>query len=141
MLAHTASREGEVVVNNLTGRADSMRYDAVPGVVYTNPEVASVGLTLAAAESSGRAARELKLPMAHAGRFVAENETGNGLCKVVVGERGEVLGVHLSGNPASEMIWGACMAIEREMTVSELEEVMFPHPTVSEIIKETAFTL
>jgi dihydrolipoamide dehydrogenase len=141
MLAHTASREGEVVVNNLTGRTDSMRYDAVPGVVYTNPEVASVGLTLAAAEANGRAAREVKLPMAYSGRFVAENEAGNGLCKVVVGERGEVLGVHLLGNPASEMIWGACMAIEREMTVSELEEVIFPHPTVSEIIKETAFML
>jgi dihydrolipoamide dehydrogenase len=141
MLAHTASREGEVVVNNLTGRADAMRYDAVPGVVYTNPEVASVGLTLAAAEANGRAASELKLPMAYSGRFVAENEAGNGLCKVVVGERGEVLGVHMLGGPAGEMIWGACLAIENEMTVRQMEEVIFPHPTVSEIIKETIFTL
>ena len=142
MLAHTASREGEVVVNNLTGGADTMRYDAVPGVVYTNPEVAAVGLTLEAARAKGIAARELKLPMAYAGRFIAENEGGNGLCKVVVGERhGEILGVHMLGNPASEMIWGACMAIEGEMTVKELQEVIFPHPTVSEIIKETIFTL
>ncbi len=141
MLAHTASREGEVVVNNLTGRADAMRYDAVPGVVYTNPEVASVGLTLAAAEASGRGAREVKLPMAYAGRFVAENEGANGLCKVVVGERDEVLGVHILGGPAAEMIWGACLAIESEMRVSELEEVIFPHPTVSEIVKETLFSM
>ncbi|MDH6313188.1 dihydrolipoamide dehydrogenase [Parabacteroides sp. PFB2-10] len=142
MLAHTASREGEVVVNNLTGRKDVMRYDAVPGVVYTNPEVASVGLTIEAAKAKGLEAKELQLPMAYAGRFVAENEGGNGLCKVVVGEKhGQVLGVHMIGNPCSEMIYGACIAIEQEMTVKELEEVIFPHPTVSEIFKETIFTM
>jgi dihydrolipoamide dehydrogenase len=140
MLAHTASREGEVVVNNLTGRADRMSYNAIPGVVYTNPEVASVGLTLDAAQAKGIVdARELKLPMAYSGRFVAENEGGNGLCKVVTAGDGRVLGVHLLGNPASEFIWGACMAIERGVTIGELEEVIFPHPTVSEIIKETLF--
>jgi dihydrolipoamide dehydrogenase len=140
MLAHTASREAEVVVNNLSGRRDTMRYNAIPGVVYTNPEVASVGLTLDDAKAKGIAARELKLPMAYAGRFVAENEGGEGICKVVVGEKyGEVLGVHLLGNPASEIIWGACLAIEAEMTVEQLKEVVFPHPTVSEIIKETIF--
>jgi dihydrolipoamide dehydrogenase len=142
MLAHTASREAEVVVNNLLGRDDTMRYNAVPGVVYTNPEVASTGLTLAEAQSQGVAAKELKLPMAYSGRFVAENEGGEGICKVVVGEKhGEILGVHMMGNPASEIIWGACMAIEAEMTVKELAEVIFPHPTVSEIVKETIFTL
>ena len=141
MLAHTASREGEVVVNNLAGGNDRMRYDAIPGVVYTNPEVACVGLTAEAAKAKGIACRELKLPMAYAGRFIAENEGGAGLCKVVVGEKhGEVLGVHMIGNPSSEMIYGACMAIEAEMTVRELQEVVFPHPTVSEIFKETVFT-
>jgi len=141
MLAHTASREGEVVVNNLTGRPDKMRYNAIPGVVYTNPEVASVGLTEDIAEMNGIPYRVAKLPMAYAGRFVAENEGGNGLCKVLVGaEHGEVLGVHMLGNPCSEMIYGACMAIEQEMTLKEMEEVVFPHPTVSEIFKETIFT-
>lgn len=141
MLAHTASREGEVVVNNLTGRPDKMRYNAIPGVVYTNPEVASVGLTEDIAEMNGIPYRVAKLPMAYAGRFIAENEGGNGLCKVLVGaEHGEVLGVHMLGNPCSEMIYGACMAIEQEMTLKEMEEVVFPHPTVSEIFKETIFT-
>jgi dihydrolipoamide dehydrogenase len=140
MLAHTASREGEVVVNNLTGHPDRMRYDAVPSVVYTTPELASVGLTLAAAEAAGRGAREMKLPMTYSGRFVAENEGAVGLCKVVVGEADEVLGVHLLGGPAGEIIWGACLAIENGMTASQLREVIFPHPTVSEIIKETLFT-
>ncbi len=141
LLAHTASREGEVVVNNLTGRADQMRYDAIPGVVYTNPEVAGVGLTEEAAQKKGIAYRVAKLPMAYAGRFVAENEGGTGLCKVLVGEQyGEVLGVHMLGNPCSEMIYGACMAIEQEMTLEAMQEVVFPHPTVSEIFKETIFS-
>ena len=142
MLAHTASREGEVVVNNLTGRKDVMRYNAIPGVVYTNPEVAGVGLTEEQAKKAGIAYRLAKLPMAYSGRFVAENEGGSGLCKVLVGAKyGEVIGVHMLGNPCSEMIWGACMAIAQEMTVAEMQEVIFPHPTVSEILKETIFTL
>ncbi|MDR3267807.1 MAG: dihydrolipoyl dehydrogenase [Tannerella sp.] len=140
MLAHTASREGEVVVNNLTGRPDAMRYNAIPGVVYTNPEVAGVGLTEETAKKEGIACRVARLPMAYAGRFVAENEGGTGLCKVLVGERhGEVLGVHILGNPCSEMIYGACMAIEQELTLREMQEIVFPHPTVSEIFKETVF--
>lgn len=140
LLAHTASREGEVVVNNLTGQKDTMRYNAIPGVVYTNPEISGVGLTEETAKAKNIAVNVAKLPMAYAGRFVAENEGGNGLCKVITGaEHGEVLGVHMLGNPSSEMIYGACMAIEAEMTLKELREVVFPHPTVSEIFKETAF--
>ncbi len=140
LLAHTASREGEVVVNNLIGYNDIMRYNAIPGVVYTNPEVASVGETEESARSKGIACKTVKLPMAYSGRFVVENEGGNGLCKVLVGEKhGEVIGVHMIGNPCSEMIYGACMAIEQEMTFDELKEVVFPHPTVSEIFKEVLF--
>jgi dihydrolipoamide dehydrogenase len=141
MLAHTASREGEVVVNNLTGRADRMRYNAIPGVVYTNPELSSAGLTEETAREKKISYRVAKLPMTFAGRFIVENEGGTGLCKIIVGaERNEVLGVHILGNPSSELIFGACMAIEAEMTLKELKEVVFPHPTVSEIFKETIFT-
>jgi len=141
LLAHTASREGEVVVNNLTGRADIMRYNAIPGVVYTNPEVAGVGETEESAKAKGIAYKVAKLPMAYAGRFVAENEGGSGLCKVLIGEKyGEVIGVHMLGNPSSEIIYGACMAIEQEMTLAEMQEVVFPHPTVSEIFKEVIFS-
>lgn len=141
LLAHTASREGEVVVNNLTGRNDIMRYNAIPGVVYTNPEVAGVGETEESAKEKKIAYKVAKLSMAYAGRFVAENEGGNGLCKVLVGENhGEVIGVHMLGNPSSEIIYGACMAIEQEMTLKEMQEVVFPHPTVSEIFKETVFS-
>jgi dihydrolipoamide dehydrogenase len=129
MLAHTASREGEVAVNTILGIADQMHYNAVPGVVYTNPEVAGVGAL--------EGARTVSLPMAFSGRFVAENERGEGLCKVVLDSDDCVIGVHMLGNPASELIHGAAIAIEQHMRVEQLERVIFPHPTVSEILKET----
>jgi dihydrolipoamide dehydrogenase len=139
LLAHTASREGEVVVNNLTGGADAMKYDAIPGVVYTNPEVAGAGLTEEQATLKGIGYRLIKLPMAFAGRFVAENEGVNGVCKVLVADDNKILGVHLLGNPASELIFGACMAIEQGLSLELLQQVVFPHPTVSEIFRESAF--
>ena len=142
MLAHTASREGEVAVNNILGKEDHMRYNAIPGVVYTNPEVAGAGLTEAEAKAKGIDFKVVKLPMAYSGRFVAENERGEGICKIIVGAtHHEVLGVHMLGNPCSEIIHSACLAIEAEMTLEQLQQVVFPHPTVSEIIKETAFTI
>ena len=138
MLAHTASREGEVAVNDMLGIIDNMRYDAIPSVVYTNPEVAGVGLTEDEAARKGLDVRVLKLPMAYSGRFVAENERGEGLCKMVVlPGTGRVLGVHMLGNPSSEIIQSACIAIEQKMTAEQLRRVVFPHPTVSEIVKET----
>lgn len=141
LLAHTASREGEVIVNNLTGRNDIMRYDAIPSVVYINPEVAGVGETEETAKEKGLDYKVVKLPMTYAGRFAIENERFSGLCKVLIGDKyGEVLGVHMLGNPSSEMIYGACIAIEQEMILEELKEVVFPHPTVSEIFKEVLFS-
>lgn len=138
LLAHTASREAEVVINNLCGHDDTMRYDAIPGIVYTNPEVAGVGLTEEEAQKRGIEYTCHKLPMAYSGRFVAENEGGEGVCKVITDkESGHVLGVHMLGNPCSEIISSACIAIEQGMSVCEFERVVFPHPTVAEIIKET----
>ena len=141
MLAHTASREGEVAVNDMLGRNDEMRYNAIPGVVYTNPEVAGVGLTQEEAEKQGLEVKILELPMAYSGRFVAENEGGEGICRIITAADGKVLGVHMLGNPCSEMIHSACIAIEQGMTAEQLKEVVFPHPTVSEIVKEVLFTL
>ena len=141
MLAHTASREGEVAVNHILGRPDRMSYEAIPGVVYTNPEVAGVGVTEAEAARKGLDFAVLKLPMAFSGRFVAENERGEGLCKILVDKGSHaVLGVHMLGNPCSEIIQSACIAIEKGLTAEQLKEVVFPHPTVSEIFKETLFS-
>ncbi len=140
LLAHTASREGEVAVNNICGLDDRMRYNAVPSVVYTNPEIASVGLTEEEARKNNIPYKVRTLPMAYAGRFVAENEGKNGLAKILVGEKyNEILGVHMIGNPSSEMIFGAAIMIEMEMRIGDVQEIIFPHPTVSEILKETVF--
>lgn len=134
LLAHTASREGAVVVNNLTRENEAMNYEAIPSVVYTNPEIAGVGLTETEAIKKNIPHRVIKLPMAFSGRFVAENEGVNGVCKVLVDEQNHILGVHLLGNPASELIFGAGMAIQYKFTLEQLQKVVFPHPTVSEIM-------
>ena len=140
MLAHTASREGEVAVADMLGGDEAMRYDAIPGVVYTNPEVAGAGLTEEEAKAKGIEYKAARLPMAFSGRFVAENEGGEGMCKILTSAAdGRVIGVHMLGNPCSELIHSACIAMEQGMTAEQLRKVVFPHPSVSEIIKETCF--
>ena len=136
MLAHTASREAEVAVSHILGISDEMSYDAIPGIVYTHPEVAGVGLT--EQECAGRDdIRVRKLPMAYSGRFVAENERGEGLCKVLTDSQQHIVGVHMLGTPCSEIILSAAMAVARRLTVEQWQQVVFPHPTVGEILKET----
>ena len=139
LLAHTAVREGEVAVNHILGKANKMSYKAIPGVVYTNPEIAGVGQTEEELTAKGIKHTVLKLPMAYSGRFVAENELVNGMCKLIIGEDEKIMGCHMLGNPASELIVIAGIAIEKEFTVEEFRKIVFPHPTVGEIIHETLF--
>lgn len=139
MLAHTAIREGEVAINHILGIDDVMSYKAIPGVVYTNPELAGAGKTEEELKAAGIPYSVLKLPMAYSGRFLAENEGGSGLCKLIVNGDDEIIGCHMLGNPASELIILATVAIEKGYTVEEFQKIVFPHPTVSEIIRETLF--
>ena len=126
MLAHTAYRESEVAINTMLGERDVMRYNAIPSVIYTLPEVASVGMTEEEAKSRGIEYDVKKLSMRYSGRFVAENE-GDGLCKILVDkQRRTVLGVHMLGTYSSEIIWGAAQLIETELTVSDAREIVFP---------------
>ena len=136
LLAHTAVREAEVAVHHITGKEDAMSYRAIPGVVYTNPEIAGVGMSEEALQAAGIPYRAVKLPMAYSGRFVAENEGVNGVCKVLAAEDGTVLGAHMLGNPASELIVLAGMAIEDGKTIEDWKRYVFPHPTVGEIFRE-----
>ena len=136
MLAHTAVREAEVAVNHLLGKEDEMSYRAIPGVVYTNPEVAGVGQTEESLQAAGIPYKVSKLPMAFSGRFVAENEGINGVCKLLLSEDDVLLGAHLLGNPASEIITLAGMAISMNLKVDEWKKMVFPHPTVGEIFRE-----
>lgn len=136
LLAHTAVREAEVAVNHILGIDDEMSYRAIPGVVYTNPEIASVGMTAQQAKTASIECNEIKLPMAYSGRFVAENEGTNGMCKVITDNNGKIIGAHVIGNPASEIITIAGMAIELGLTAEQWSRIVFPHPTVGEIFKE-----
>ena len=137
LLAHTAVREGEVAVEHILGKQHAMSYKAIPAVVYTSPEIAGVGKTEETLRAEGITYKVKQLPMAYSGRFVAENELGNGVCKILEGEDGTILGVHMLGNPSSELIVIAGIAIEKSMKAEELKAMVFPHPTVGEIIKET----
>ena len=138
MLAHTAYREAEVAVNNILGKVDAMRYHANPSVIYTQPEIASVGKTEEECKEKGISYEVKKLSMRYSGRFVAENEGADGLCKVIVDKkRRNVLGVHLIGTYTGEMIWGAAEMIEMQLRVTDARQIIFPHPTVSEVIRET----
>lgn len=140
MLAHTAYREAEVAVNNILGKKDNMRYFAIPGVLYTNPELSNVGETEYTAKKKGMDVRTVKLPMQFAGRYVAENEGGNGIMKLVVDNRRNVVvgGCALS-NYSSEFIIALGSYIELGLTLDEIKQIVFPHPTVSEIIREAVF--
>ena len=137
LLAHTAVREAEVAIDNMLGKNAQMSYRAIPGIIYTQPEVAGVGMTEDQLKKEGISYRKHQLPMAFAGRFVAENEMANGVCKILIGEDDTLLGAHMLGNPASELIVVIAVAIERGIKAHELASVAFPHPTVGEIIKET----
>ncbi|EJX00539.1 dihydrolipoyl dehydrogenase [gut metagenome] len=136
LLAHTAVREAEVAVHHILCQEDAMSYRVIPGVVYTNPEIAGVGETEESLQKKGIAYRVSKLPMAFSGRFVAENEGVNGVCKLLLGEDDTVLGAHVLGNPASEIIVAAGMAIEMKLKTDDWKKIVFPHPTVGEIFRE-----
>ena len=142
MLAHTAYREGEVAVNNMLGKADRVNYLSIPSVIYTNPEVASVGETTETVKAKGLDAKVESYTLKYSGRYVAENEGGDGIVKLIVDkEHRRVIGVHMIGNYASEIIYGAAMMVDREMRVEQVQKLVFPHPTVGEVIREAMFMI
>ena len=137
MLAHTAYREAEVAVNNILGKRDRMRYQAIPSVLYTVPELSSVGETEESAKAKGYDVKVVKLPMSYSGRYVAENQGGDGICKLVFDKRTKtLLGAQALANYSSEFIIAAGICMELELTVADMKEIVFPHPTVAEILRE-----
>lgn len=142
MLAHTAYRESEVALHHILGKKDRMRYHTVPSVIYTTPEVASVGETEQSALEKGYDIKIAKMPMAYSGRYLAEEPSGNGICKLILDKKyNRLIGVHMIGSYVSEMIYGAAMMVETEMQIDDLKQLVFPHPTVSEVIREALFAL
>ncbi len=142
MLAHTGYREGEVAVANMLGKKDRMDYRSIPSVIYTNPEVASVGETLESAQKAGIDAAETTLSLNFSGRYLAENEGGDGFVKIIYSkDHHEILGVHMIGSYASEIIYGAAAMVARHQRVEDVQKIVFPHPTVCEGIRETLFAI
>jgi len=142
MLAHTAYREGEVCVNNILGKKDRVNYASIPAVIYTNPEVAGVGETAESAKQKGLSVLARSFTLNYSGRYLAENEKGDGICKIIVDEKTKCLiGLHMIGNYASEIIYGAAMMVETKMRVDDVQKFVFPHPTVGEVIREGCFMI
>ncbi|MCL2033406.1 MAG: dihydrolipoyl dehydrogenase [Oscillospiraceae bacterium] len=142
MLAHTAYRESEVALNHILLKRDNMRYHAVPSVIYTNPEVACVGETEESAREKGFDFKTATISMKYSGRYLAEVEKGDGIVKLVMDKKfSRLIGVHMIGSYASEIIYGAAMMIEAEMKIDDIKEIIFPHPTVCELIREALFLL
>jgi dihydrolipoyl dehydrogenase len=137
MFAHVATREGIVAVDNMFSRSSRMRYGALPAVIYTHPEAASAGRTEEELKAAGIGYKKTTVPMSVAGRFRIENEHENGFLKLLTGAiYGELLGVHALGDLSSEFIIAASALIGAEVSVQHAAELVFPHPTVSEALRE-----
>ena len=140
MLAHVATAEGECAAVNATGERRAMNYRAVPSCIYTSPEVASVGRS----EEEARKQYDVQVgrfPFHGCGKALVLNET-YGMVKIVSEKKyGEVLGVHIIGPHATDLIAEAVLGMTMEMTVDELAHAIHPHPTLSEAIMESALSL
>ena len=126
--------------NHILGKKDYMRYNAIPSVIYTQPEIATVGETEESAKAKGMEVKAIKATMKMSGRYLAEVEKGDGFCKLVIDTKKNCLvGCHMIGSYTSEMIYGAALMIEKQMPIEQIKELVFPHPTVSEVIREALF--
>lgn len=138
MLAHVASAEGIIAVENIMGKNEKINYDKVPSCIYTFPEVGVVGLTEEEAIKRGHKVITSSFPMTANGKAMAEGDT-DGFVKIVADEKyGEVLGVHIIAVHATDMIAEAVTTMELEGTVYDLAKAVHPHPTLSEVMMEAA---
>jgi len=140
MLAHVATAEGECAVRNAMGEVTRMSHRVVPSCIYTNPEIASVGLT----EKQAAGIADIKVgrfPFRGNGKAMVMDKT-EGMVKVISEKKyGEILGVHIIGPHATDMISEAVLGMSMEMTVEELAHAIHPHPTLSEAVMEAGQTL
>ena len=134
-LAHVASMEGEVAVDNALGHVKKMDYNVVPNPIYTFPEVAFVGLTEAQAKEQYPDARVERFPWTAIGKAVAMGDT-EGFTKVILGKYDEILGAHIIGPDATNLISEYSVAMRGELTADEIIETIHPHPTLSEGLRE-----
>jgi dihydrolipoamide dehydrogenase len=138
MLAHKATHEGEVVAEIIAGHKAAMDVRTIPAVVFTDPEIASTGLTEDEAKAKGLTVKVGKFPFAALGRALSVNDT-EGFAKTVIDAKtGELLGLHIVANGAGDLISEGALAIEMGAVADDLRLTIHPHPTLSEAVMESA---
>jgi dihydrolipoyl dehydrogenase len=138
-LAHVASMEGEVAAENAMGHESIMNYDVVPNPIFTFPEIAWVGLTEEQAREKNPEVRVERFPWTAIGKAVAIAET-DGFTKVIIGKYDEILGAHIIGPDATNLISELSVAMRGELTADEIIETIHPHPTLSEGLREAVLS-
>jgi dihydrolipoamide dehydrogenase len=138
LLAHVASHEGIVAAENAAGHKAVMQYKTIPGVIYTHPEVASVGLTEQAARDKGLVVKTGRFPFSANGRAIASSAT-EGLVKIVSeASTQEVLGMHIVGEEADNLLLEGMADLTLEATLDEITHLVHPHPSLGEAVAEAA---
>ena len=141
MLAHKASEEGVMVAGRISGKDAQMNYDCVPGVIYTHPEIAWVGHSEQSLAAAGRTCKSGTFPFAASGRAIAAGET-DGLVKLLADtDTDAILGCHIIGPAASDLIQQVVIAMEFEGVAEDLALTVFGHPTFSEALHEAALAV
>lgn len=142
MLAHVASEQGIVAAENIMGINKEIDYKAIPACIYTKPEIASVGMTEAEAKKSGIEYKVGKFMLSNNGKALIMNEIEGTMVKIITDKKyEEVLGMHIFGPRATELIAEGALALRLEATVDEIITTIHPHPTISESIKEAALSV
>ncbi len=138
MLAHKASKEGEVCAEVIAGKAAAKDWVTIPGIIFTDPEIATVGITDAQAKQQGLTVKVGRFPFSVLGRAMSIGET-DGFVKVVTEQKtGRVLGIHIVGPNASDLISEAALALEVAATAEDIALTVHPHPTLGEALMEAA---
>ncbi len=138
MLAHVASKEGIIATEHINGGKEEMTYDKVPAGIYTFPEIAQVGLTEETAKEKGLEIKTSTFPLSANGKALAENQS-LGMVKMIATKKyGEIIGVHILSDSATELISEAVLGMNLETTAQDIAQAIHPHPTLSEMLHETA---
>jgi len=137
MLAHTAYREAAVSIDDMVSGKGTMKYSAIPQVIYTSPEAACVGETERTAAEKGYIFYKAVLPLMYSGRYMAENASGDGFVKAIVCRNtGRILGLHMAGTYASEIALTMAMLVGSKWSAEAAKKIIYPHPSVGEIIRD-----
>jgi len=136
-LAHKASYEGKVAAEAISGKASAVDYKAMPAVCFTDPELATTGMTVAEAKDKGIKAKASKFPFAANGRALSLAQT-EGFVRLVTNENGTVIGGQVAGAGASDLISELTVVVEGGLNVEDLALTIHPHPTLSEVIMDDA---